>query len=300
MVITTHPHEILRLHHPRPAPRRDGLGTQGAPSRTRSAASSSPRSPAARPFCCAASSRARTSPPVHAHQQQQRDLRQGVYARLEARSLPACRQAGRADAQSGHLPWALCARKQKRKAWSFLCGTVLSRSPPARRASAWPTAATMPSRFLPYAPGGRGGRAPAGLPELCLTGTPATTCFASRRSWTVRWRALSTVLEATRHLSLPPSPGCPSATGTAPTTAPSSSSAARCSASCRKRTFPITGVQERRFFTPGGFENVVTADLGNGRTAPFGTHLLFSCRSLPDFVLGIEICEDLWVPEPPP
>jgi NAD+ synthase (glutamine-hydrolysing) len=45
---------------------------------------------------------------------------------------------------------------------------------------------------------------------------------------------------------------------------------------------------------------VVTADLGNGRTAPFGTHLLFSCRSLPDFVLGIEICEDLWVPEPPP
>ena len=32
---------------------------------------------------------------------------------------------------------------------------------------------------------------------------------------------------------------------------------------------------------------------------PFGTKLLFACREMPAFVLGIEICEDLWVPNPP-
>ncbi len=36
-----------------------------------------------------------------------------------------------------------------------------------------------------------------------------------------------------------------------------------------------------------------------GAEAPFGTDLLFAAEDLPGFTLGIEICEDLWVPEPP-
>ena len=36
-----------------------------------------------------------------------------------------------------------------------------------------------------------------------------------------------------------------------------------------------------------------------GETVPLGTRLLFSCVDLPDFVLHVEICEDLWVPIPP-
>jgi NAD+ synthase (glutamine-hydrolysing) len=36
-----------------------------------------------------------------------------------------------------------------------------------------------------------------------------------------------------------------------------------------------------------------------GREVPFGTDLLFECEELPDFVLGVEICEDLWAPVPP-
>jgi NAD+ synthase (glutamine-hydrolysing) len=36
-----------------------------------------------------------------------------------------------------------------------------------------------------------------------------------------------------------------------------------------------------------------------GRSAPFGTDLLFAPQSLPGFVLHVEICEDLWVPAPP-
>jgi len=33
--------------------------------------------------------------------------------------------------------------------------------------------------------------------------------------------------------------------------------------------------------------------------APFGTDLLFPAEDLPGLVVGVEICEDLWVPEPP-
>ena len=36
-----------------------------------------------------------------------------------------------------------------------------------------------------------------------------------------------------------------------------------------------------------------------GASVPFGTDLLFEPEDLPGFVLGVEICEDLWVPLPP-
>ncbi|MDY0287507.1 MAG: NAD(+) synthase [Sphaerochaeta sp.] len=36
-----------------------------------------------------------------------------------------------------------------------------------------------------------------------------------------------------------------------------------------------------------------------GQDALFGTKLLFSCANIPEFVLGVEVCEDLWVPESP-
>jgi NAD+ synthase (glutamine-hydrolysing) len=36
-----------------------------------------------------------------------------------------------------------------------------------------------------------------------------------------------------------------------------------------------------------------------GESAPFGADLMFASREQPDFVLHVEICEDLWVPIPP-
>src|ERR1700761_4474229 len=36
-----------------------------------------------------------------------------------------------------------------------------------------------------------------------------------------------------------------------------------------------------------------------GETVPFSADLVFACRDLPEFVLGVEICEDLWTPVPP-
>jgi NAD+ synthase (glutamine-hydrolysing) len=36
-----------------------------------------------------------------------------------------------------------------------------------------------------------------------------------------------------------------------------------------------------------------------GKTVPFTPELVFACRDVPGFVLGVEICEDLWTPIPP-
>lgn len=54
---------------------------------------------------------------------------------------------------------------------------------------------------------------------------------------------------------------------------------------------------EARHFNPGtvDFEEVAVF----GKMVPFGTKLLFSCTQVPGFVVGIEICEDLWCAEPP-
>lgn len=54
---------------------------------------------------------------------------------------------------------------------------------------------------------------------------------------------------------------------------------------------------ESRHFTEGNTE-VVNYCL-NGEEIPFGTNLLFACTGLKGLVLGCEICEDLWVANPP-
>ncbi len=54
---------------------------------------------------------------------------------------------------------------------------------------------------------------------------------------------------------------------------------------------------EYRNFSPASAENK-TIELF-GKTVPFGTKLLFACPQLPQLKIGVEICEDLWVPCPP-
>lgn len=54
---------------------------------------------------------------------------------------------------------------------------------------------------------------------------------------------------------------------------------------------------ELRHFTPAPAETRSVTLCG--ASVPFGTDLLFRCREMPDFCLGVEICEDLWAPLPP-
>ncbi|MBM3980230.1 MAG: NAD(+) synthase [Planctomycetes bacterium] len=53
-----------------------------------------------------------------------------------------------------------------------------------------------------------------------------------------------------------------------------------------------------RYFCPADNATFGAASCA-GQSAPFGTNLLFDCRTMSGFTLGVEICEDLWQPVPP-
>ena len=55
---------------------------------------------------------------------------------------------------------------------------------------------------------------------------------------------------------------------------------------------------EARYFTRG--ENICEeVILSNGEIVPFETDLIFYCEELQKLKIGVELCEDLWVPNPP-
>jgi NAD+ synthase (glutamine-hydrolysing) len=55
---------------------------------------------------------------------------------------------------------------------------------------------------------------------------------------------------------------------------------------------------ERRWFAPASAARVSTIAL-LGAVVPFGADRLFAATDVPGLVLGVEVCEDLWVPIPP-
>ena len=59
---------------------------------------------------------------------------------------------------------------------------------------------------------------------------------------------------------------------------------------------------ELRHFARGNQEaDAVWTDSGDGERdyIPFGTRLLFTCEEMPGLAVAAEICEDVWVPDPP-
>ncbi|VTR99675.1 nad synthetase : NAD+ synthetase OS=Clostridium thermocellum (strain DSM 1313 / LMG 6656 / LQ8) GN=Clo1313_1901 PE=3 SV=1: CN_hydrolase: NAD_synthase [Gemmata massiliana] len=55
---------------------------------------------------------------------------------------------------------------------------------------------------------------------------------------------------------------------------------------------------DARYFCPADNANFSAASCA-GQSVPFGTNLLFDCRTMNGFTLGVEICEDLWMPVAP-
>lgn len=55
---------------------------------------------------------------------------------------------------------------------------------------------------------------------------------------------------------------------------------------------------ERRYFTSGRRLEGCTVEIG-AQTVPFGCDLLFCHRFMPELKVGVELCEDLWAPDPP-
>ncbi len=58
-----------------------------------------------------------------------------------------------------------------------------------------------------------------------------------------------------------------------------------------------TEFYEARHFD-AGFKEPVNVDF-YGEKVPFGSSIIFRCTDMAEFILGVEICEDLWVPQSP-
>ena len=136
------------------------------------------------------------------------------------------------------------------------------------------------------------------FPEFCLTGYTCGDLFLQHTLQTGALDALQTVLDGTRTLDTVVLVGLPLLIH---------GKLYNCAAVlCRgqllglvpKTYLPSYGeFYEKRQFTPGSTE-VERVEVC-GQQVPFGTSLLFRCRQMPSFVLGGEICEDLWSALPP-
>ena len=136
------------------------------------------------------------------------------------------------------------------------------------------------------------------FPEFCLTGYTCGDLFLQRTLQTGALDALSTLLDETKALDVVTLVGLPLLVH---------GKLYNCAAVlCRgqllgivpKTYLPNYGeFYEKRQFTPGSTE-VQTVTVC-GQQVPFGTSLLFRCRQMPSFVLGVELCEDLWSALPP-
>ena len=137
------------------------------------------------------------------------------------------------------------------------------------------------------------------LPELCITGYTCGDLFTQRTLLDGALGALSTVLEATRSLELVAVVGLPLTV---------ESRLYNCAAVIQKGrilgVIPKTNLPnysefyEKRWFTQAPRE-LRRISLCGQTDIPFGTKLLFRCEELPEFTIGVEVCEDLWVPNPP-
>lgn len=136
------------------------------------------------------------------------------------------------------------------------------------------------------------------FPELGLTGYSCGDLFGQETLLRGAMDALAQVQEASKHLSMVVVVGLPVKKGGKLYNCAAVVYRGEVLGFVPKMHLPnYAEFYELRNFTPGG-ETVQTIRY-NGKDIPFGSKLLFACHEQPDFVLAVEICEDLWVPNPP-
>lgn len=137
------------------------------------------------------------------------------------------------------------------------------------------------------------------FPELCITGYTCGDLFFQRTLLDEAKEALKRIAEATSGLNLIAVVGLPLQVYGKVYNCAAAVANGRILGIVPKTYLPnFAEFYEKRHFTRAPEHND-WVDLGESEPVPFGTDLLFTCDDMPDFVLGIEICEDLWSPCPP-
>ena len=136
------------------------------------------------------------------------------------------------------------------------------------------------------------------FPEFCLTGYTCGDLFLQHTLQQGALTGLQSILDASRELDVVALVGLPLLVRGKLYNAAAVLCRGRLLGLVPKTYLPNYGeFYEKRQFTPGSTEvEWVTVC---GQQVPFGTSLLFRCSEMPSFVLGVEICEDLWSALPP-
>lgn len=136
------------------------------------------------------------------------------------------------------------------------------------------------------------------LPELCLTGYTCGDLFFQQALAEGAEAALARILRDTEKLSVAALVGLPAAHEGKLYNCAAVICEGRLLGVVPKKNLPNYGeFYEKRWFRPAPAENTRLRLCGGD--VPFGTKLLFQCAAMKDFRFAAEICEDLWVPEPP-
>ncbi|NLF35343.1 MAG: NAD(+) synthase [Clostridiales bacterium] len=138
------------------------------------------------------------------------------------------------------------------------------------------------------------------LPELCLTGYTCGDLFLQDTLLRGAEEALVTVLEATKHLDMVTALGLP---------VRYKNKCYNCAAVIHrgvilgvvpKTHLPNYGVfYEGRWFTAAPAREDCGSVRLAGQSACFSSRALFSCDTIPNLTLGVELCEDLQAADPP-
>ena len=136
------------------------------------------------------------------------------------------------------------------------------------------------------------------LPELCITGYTCADLFLQDILLNGALDCLSTLLDATKTLTMLITIGVP---------VRHQNKLYNCAVVCQsgrilgvvpKSHLPNYGeFQEPRWFAPA--PSTLSTITLCGQDTLFGTKLLFSCKNISDLTIGVEICEDVWVSNPP-
>ncbi len=136
------------------------------------------------------------------------------------------------------------------------------------------------------------------FPELCITGYTCSDLFLQRALLNAAEESLKYIIKETKELDCVILVGLP---------VRANSGLYNCAAViCHgdllglvpKKYIPnYSEFYELRHFTPAKDE--LTSIDFLGKQTYFGKDIIFECLGMPEFKLGVEICEDLWTAEPP-
>lgn len=135
------------------------------------------------------------------------------------------------------------------------------------------------------------------FPELCITGYTCGDLFRDSTLIEGAQEALTRILKETRNMQVIAVIGVPVALNAELYNTAAVIQQGKILGLATKRNIPnYSEFYEARHFSPAPATREITFC---GQSTLLGGDLLFCCRSIPDLMLGVEICEDLWMPEPP-